>query len=565
MTASHGDVTSYVIRLGRATDESVEPARRDLHLWLAASLGSRPTPQALEPRIATLSFQDVHTQAASINDLIAPAETLPEDETVVFDLSATSYGLLREPLLAHVARAAAKTARNAPRTVVILMTRKPNEGSSLLWDPLKALEDAAGTIVLVDGKGATRQFGRRLRIPDGFREEYAQRQAGLTIPTRQRFEEKLVRRLGHFDAAPLRGAQRCGRFFYDASKCVDEVADLLAENVRSVVDLERLTNATLIIAPGHATWMEEAGLLCAGRLGMRSVVLPDPVPSDMPPAVSETCNVVALGVVNTGRSLGRVLTALERWGGPVVHAVAALTARWPVPVGDRDLSADALRTIALEEVARDDCPQCAIGRPFSHYDAAKEPLVSVTAYDFWSMALRAPWEEETYGPSGTPRFERTPSLDEVFDKYGDWIASVYDRLLDGLGLSNEVVVISPDEPAVGQLVKRLRARFEARLVPIAIPREVLDDAKAYRHCDTQPTVAERAPGWQEQLRGLESGTAQVVTIDEFSASGSTQAAMARILEAHGIRVEAHLPFVDRAGHQGTGPVIGLYELSSARR
>src|SRR5262249_35005002 len=132
-----------------------------------------------------------------------------------------------------------------------------------------------------------------------------------------------------------------------------------------------------------------------------------------------------------------------------------------------------------------------------------EEFLGIRAYDMWKMLLEFEWRSETYGPSGLPRLPTLPQFDLIFKQYGDWIAFKVDRLVTEVAFAgrshDELVYVCPAEPAMQQLISRLKPRRDDRSVAVQIPRDVLDRLK---EGDETVVDLDAADGWARQLRLL---------------------------------------------------------------
>jgi adenine/guanine phosphoribosyltransferase-like PRPP-binding protein len=548
-----------------------------MHEWLANQLAAGST-ISMRANSGTkyLSFENVHREADRIHELIPPADGMEADEIMILDLSATPYSLLRDPLLLQLASAAEQRAEDSARTIIILMRSVPAENSPF-WEPFRRerLNGSGAAILVIDSRGDIRPFGARRTVPSDFGDAYSTRQADLQGSDLDHFHEKLLRRLGHFDLQITgRRDATCGRYFYDASLCVEELANIIGHRLHKNVDMTKLSDsATLVVAAGPTQWMEDACRVVADRAGLAFCVLPAELPTDPPATLSEDDNILAFGVVNTGATLRSVLRAFKDWQRPIARwAIAALSAQPTLSGISQAIELDIIGKVDFETWPRAKCPQCALGIPKSGFATDEERYLQLTAYDFWSMALRATWGPEEYAGEGSARFDYDPDFSEVFDEFGDWIALRYELLLEHLGFTNEVVVVCPEEQAIMGLVARLRARLEGRLVTVAIPRAVLDRSTDYQvervsRSHDAATATNSEDEWERQLRHINRSAVSVAIIDEFSASGKTRADILRILQAHRVSIAGHLPFVDRAPAQlfDRLETIPLYQLTSPRQ
>jgi hypothetical protein len=558
--------------LGRALPERVDDRRIELHRWLATRLTGASEIELREQAGYTrvVSFETVHNDPQEIHKF-APVDTLADDECVIFDLSATTYGALRDPFLLQFAVLADSRAANSERTIVIMLGTVPPDNSAF-WEPLHDLDRSrTGSIIVIDDHGTIQKYGPDRTDPD-IATEYAKRQAQLRGTDAGLFRSMLLRRLGHFDLS-RDGVELCGRYYYDASLCVSVLADILSHKLaENYPAAKRPEDAKIVLIPGDGPWMEDACRIAADRSGLDFIALPSDLPAVGPSDLSQTFNIVMADVVHTGSTLRKVLKSFDEWKvKPARKAITAVCTKQWVDELPSGVELDVIHRAPFEVIARRDCPQCFLNIPHcSPLLDETDRYLQITAYDFWDMALRTPWQEEPYAGQGVPHYAYDPDFARIFEDFGDWIAFRYELVLKHLGLDREVVVVCPDEPGILQLVSKLGARMNG-LVSVAIPRSVLDDSLQYTQASwASPTSNGNEPAWRRQLKYLARTRPPVVFIDDFVSSGKTRADAARILRAHGIQFTAHVPFVARTEEAAAAPsgertiTFPLYYLASPR-
>lgn len=186
--------------------------------------------------------------------------------------------------------------------------------------------------------------------------------------------------------------------------------------------------------------------------------------------------------------------------------------------------------------------------------------------DLWEVLLDVSWGPEHYGSTDSNLYPCIPDLSEAFEKYGDWIAYMYERLLNAQGYTSEVIVVCPQEPAVEALVEQLSTRFENRAVAVLVPRGVIDNAAKRTLPDPNSPPSGPNNEWHDQLNLLRDSNAAVVAIDEFNSSGSTASGLNRLLGRFGVKLSAYLPFIDwgELNRIESTPVHPLYSFPNPR-
>ena len=563
---------SFVVQLGHAVGEPVEGARLKMHEALAATVVDAKPAQIHAPRETQyLSFGRLSSAPARIKELLQPATEVPDDAFITIDLAGTPYDLLGERLLFHLAHALADIVEGTSRTVLVLLPKSPPDGTSLLWPRLLSL-DTEGWVLIADGEGAVRAFGAQPSPSlHALKTEIRRHRGKLTAPLQQRFERKVMQRLGHFRSADSKGNKGCARFHYDCSLAEAELTGLLDAWLRRTLKTKaERAGATFVLCGVTSGWMLNAVMIVAGRHGMTYKALPArPKVGDVRELPADRKLLLVFDVVSSGATLGSAVKAMTKAGvAPQPQAFAALAMSKNV-LTSGPLTAEAIAFVRHGFTRLRDCPQC--GARLPHDSRAKpERQLRISTFDMWTMLTDVTWAPEAYGPEGQPRYPYLPDFGEVFTEYGNWVAFRYGLLLHALGRTTDVVVVCPDEPAVQELVGKLRLRFEDRLVAVAVSRQLINEiaAKRVKPADVERGAAEEpTEDWELQLRQLRESGTSVVVIDEFAASGGTAQAMIDLLKAFKIEVAAYLPFLDfntKLELRGGVPLHTIYELPNPR-
>ena len=565
---------SFEVSLGRAVTERVSDRRLKLHRWLATRLKLAANPELpVAAGTSDLSFEDLSRKPGRIGEVLRPDVPVASDGIITVDLSTNTYDLLNERFLLWLGQALVALAKPA-RTVVVLVPGHPPAQTSLLWIALAELNEPdteAGRVLVIDRLGEIRAFGAAVpAVTERLVDEIRKRQAALAGTAESRFSAKLLRRLGHFDMAKLSGEDQCGRFFFDCSAATEELADILEAKLRVRYSRRALSESKLVLCGVRSAWMSASAGMVAERLGIPSETLPRRVTSRHRAKLSDKRNILLFDVISSGATFDKIYSTLSGWGTPLGdHAFAALTTD-RTRVKRLGLKVDVVEEVRQQTVPREDCPQCKAQIPFSSFEL-EEQHIMISAYDMWSMLLEVPWRAEPYWPKGKKKLDWIPDFEAVFEQFGDWIAYRYDEMLKHLGHTRDVVIVAPNERRVQRLLDRLRARFEERIVAVAIDRDVID---AVDNGDDTPDAVARAAedagrdvdDWRRQLLHLRSSRTPVLVIDEFNASGGSARAIVDVLRAFGVPVAAYLPFLD--WHPGLDlqevRVHALYEIPSPR-
>ena len=526
-------VCAIDIRVGRGSSEGLDSFQHELYRRIARAVHPRGEidTKGLPKLTESLPFPGNGLDQTMRTRIAWPRTSARV--VLVVDLGQNPDWMIREPVLRQVADRLAETIP-ASGSAVVLLPAVPHEGSPF-WDGLDAVprHRNEATIIVVDHRGGheTRGSGSRHGTASRVARCYVQFRA-KHVEARS-FKTSLVRRLGHFALGSTNGPE-CSRYYFDASLGVSDLSDELEVALRKEQRAKRLkTSATAVLASPMSSWMLSAGTIGAERAGLTVRTL-----DQLPRAPRRGSPVVVLtDFLRTGFTAGVAVDRLSKKGWSPSMVVTALRAE-DAPGEVRGIKVRALAAVDEGSFPRTRCDQCRLGLPHTATEPLEEdPLVR--PFDFWYMIRRTQWERERYGfDQPEQRFSFVPDLSVVFERYGDWIAIKYAALFDELKLGPEPVVVCPQEPAVEELIARVRSRFENRLTHIAVPRSFLKgDAGRNR------ALRGRQP-WTVQLRRLGGGYKSVVVIDEFNGSGRTARRLVNLLDAFQVQVAAYAPFLN---------------------
>ncbi len=575
-------VVAFVVQVGRAVTEPVSPERVEFHKWLSTQItGEPPNSYSLARRGTTyLTFEDLERSPASIREHLSVSR-VPRAAHVILDLSGAPYDLLREPLLMQIGDIARTYARDARRLVTLLLPEHPPRDSPF-WSSVVS-DVTAGALFVIASDGKCQLFGQASwRWSAPLRRAYALRQDTLNAPEPRR--DRFVRHLGHFDATAFGGPLECARYFFDPRAHLSQYADELSANIASRYSKAERQGATLVIAAPRSEWAHRLGLLCGFELALPVVPLDleDPRrlalknPARAKAQLSDVRNIVICDVVNSGRTVTAMLARLRLFGKPVPdHVFAVFAAREEIHRGRWKFKVKAIESVDLARLPRAACPQCKVGVPHPErvftedglFDSAVLVGGALGTYDFWDMALRGAWVEETYGPEGAKFFEAIPDTRSMFREHGDWLATRYETILQEMGATRDVALVCPAEDGVRELMKKLTARFDDRpLTVVQIPRRILNDVRKHGPQGLGDPERRGSAAWRRQLRHLSRGKAFVVMLDEFNASNHTRDDMMQVMRHFSVAVNAYMPFLNRviATPNEAPKTRPLYEIHSPR-
>jgi hypothetical protein len=542
-----------VVDLGQAATQPVSEECRSEHAWLARNLNVSGVETRFREDSAYLSLRHLSTQPSRIEHYIVPPDDLPDDATIIVDISDAPYELLNEPLLVGLVGGIERMLAGGPRTVLLLLSKLPK--ISLLWEMLKrATDDAPGRVLVLDDDGDLRPFGLGRRGFTVLQRDWPERRRLARGTATERFARRVLSRLGHFSTAHGARCTNEWKDFRGAStelqECVDEYITAHGKPGQRLIVCGPCSRELRIAVQAAA---DERGLQPAAFAATADDLYLEP-----------RGNMVIFEHVRSGDTLAEFRQALTMSDAPVAVPAFAVIAR---PDAD-GLKHAGLPVVALveneaAEVRQQECERCTTGALRLTDPRAPDPFPGIDATTMWWMLDRVEWKPEAYGHPVSGRYPLIPDFLAVFEQYGDWIATKYEELAKGLGLPADLVVVCPAEPAVRDLVRSLATYSSYQLVPVEIERDVIEEVAADpAQAAEMRAEADRAgspAAWQRQLLDLARHPASagsdlaVVALDEFNASGTTAAGLVALLGAFGVPIDAYLPFVDWSGRPSASP------------
>lgn len=546
-------VETEVVRVGPLVSELVDEKRRAFHEWLAKRLVKPVSMRRAAKFTRYVPADDIQNSVLPSTEILGFTTSEADRELKIIDCSGNRYGDLGENFLHWVASCATKFATRAEQVSVILLPGFPNAEFSPFWNPIIDLPADSGTVVVMNKAGDLERHGAPRRFEPPSRKIFQARYRELNGGPGQDFEDKVIRRIGHFDISE----KHCSHFFFDGSRAVAELADLLLEKITSVAG-KTASRTTLIIPAKTDPWMEQAVTVTAGRLTVPWIKWPMDA-AEIPPPNDETSYMFLVDFINTGATYTTVARQ-AREAGYRLHrySVAAFKARDCHVEANGLPAVQAIKQVAGERVARDHCDQCKLRLP--HTDKYRDEFAELRSYDAWHILTSVGWDTESYGPPVPKRLRHFPPFEEIFDEFGDCLAYKLELIMREVAPG--AVIVCPEEPAVQLLIRRMQPWAEDRMVAVPLPREALIRAEG---ADVRRIAADT--GWGRQLDHLSQRQARVVVLDEINASNETARQMLHILKAFHIHPRAYTPIFNfvPAVQLDEVPIRALYELPSPRR
>jgi hypothetical protein len=548
---------AYVVKLGTNTTEAVAAGRREFHEKIVRRLGLTPLEVARPAEMTTfLPADQIRNQPRLLGELLNLSN---EDDrcVAIIDCSLNHYEVLSDSILLSVAMCAANFARTRNHVCVIMLPKLPHRHHNSFWEPFDAMDITSGTVLIYNNEGTVESRGRRRNKYD-LGSFYGNQQQQLTGTVMEEFQDKIIRRMGHFDVNDL----YCSRYFFDGSRADRELAYLLMDQVNELVPRRALARTELIVPEWVDLWMGDAVTVACDRLRMRQMKWPS-TPDRVVPPNPPTKYLVVMDFVNTGATYRRIVDQANQAGYDLYDFAISAFGAEDLHENTRGLpQVSPIKSVTVDRVPRSECPQCKLGLPFTEKD--RNDMVGLRSYDAWDMLSHVSWAPERYGPPPERMLHRAlPDFEELVDKFGDYLAYKLEMVLRFVVPDIEVAVVCPDEPGVNAIVTRMQPWADNRIVAVHLPREVLNHQAGGGDVRTYDEHAE----WARQLGRLEERNAPIVLLDEFNATNRTLRQMIEVLAAFHLRPRAYTPvFNFMPAEQIDGvQVVALYEMPNPRK
>ncbi|MGA8430387.1 MAG: hypothetical protein WB729_11245 [Candidatus Sulfotelmatobacter sp.] len=550
------------VHLGLASSALTTDKVAHFYLWLAELIeGDRCRFAKEETRIAlALDNSAIEINSPQIlNRFVEHVKKRSKSANLIIaDLATSQSGLLRGGILIHLAHAIQMVLDQPSkvRFVVILPELPPREELFRIMLDRFILRKR---VVLVgangDAVGQTPSFDST---------KYSAHFARLADDPATRFKTKLIRRLGHFKMKVDGEHRACRRYFYDASYCIKELAELCAKQIDSLYG--KGGQPLILCEQPVSGWLRDALLVLANE---RDVPLVNTQEFLSAPTKYANGGIPLLVVpaVYSGQSLVRLLKELrERDENVRLNILAVLSEDGDkdktrkINAGGRTWVISYFAKVNQHEYAIGECQMCKLGLPET------EPLqgdrtAMLTTYDMWNMVWEAGWKDEEDVPRYRKSLGKVPRLPELIEQNGTWLASKFRqviRMSDNI-LTSDLVVLCPDEKGSRVFTEFLHAVFGVTV--IRIPREILNLFRTHKlNTRKLDAIASLQPDWQIRISTIHSG--RLVLMDEFNASGGTRQRLKDFARHFGQEVYCYFSIVDwnpKASRISEVETYALYE------
>lgn len=489
----------------------------------------------------------IASNTAYITQLIRSAieEAFPNSpgkfDVLLVDFSNNEFGMLREPILMQLADVfdALCLADTCNNFVLLLPEMPAEETASIQHFSTMETRLKMYRLAIISNDGGHLLIPKKGWKLSSIKARYATLMGGVEEDASKRFENKIVRRLGHFKRARHNGG--CRLYSYTTDNCKDELLELIKiwwskrRAKPKAIIYDSRTSPSLAMAIKAFAVLKN--LYCQRVVDVIGFSRVAKEASEHNPCL------LMLDVVETGETLVRYAKSLEAVGVEIVEEVLAGIIKGSskqMKIAEFAVTGFSCRP---KEPETTECVQCRLGLPTTSDD--EEEFLKIRSFDLWHMASTVDWEPEPDVPDNIGLgYEVVPRFSDMLKKYGDWIAYKMERICTRFSHPDNFFVIHPDETGASAVSDKLWLRFQNKLSVIKVPRDAIKSAQ--NNGGEWKTVLREWDGddtWVRQLNSL--GDASAVITDIFNGSGSTFKAILDLLNCFDVEVFCYFPFVDR--------------------
>jgi hypothetical protein len=391
--------------------------------------------------------------------------------------------------------------------------------------------------------------------------------------------QKLIRRIGIFRRSG--SARRSTKYFYDGTRCIQNIVDALERSIDFDATSEIMTHAP------ESDWLRDVSASLALQHRLRSLdlvaMLEDTGPASAPDIAISERPLVLFPLVDSGETLREVDLLLRRLRPDVLPLYVAVlstnlskvvdTGESPgggylkkrrLNIGGAEYGFSSLASVPQVYYSDTYLPASLHEHTGTDRRLSGEPAL-LTSFAFWSMVEEAGWQEERDVPKSRSSLGLVPNFVEVMANNGPLIAYKLDQLLRDrrAGLPADPILVLPREEGAVAVAECLASMFACSVV--SIPRASIQEAVGMDALRSQSAFGEFE--WWKRLTSARGTGAGAILLDEFTSTGGTLARLHEICDAAGLRVEARAVLVDFGGHPAKPArpeVISLYQIPVGR-
>jgi hypothetical protein len=403
---------------------------------------------------------------------------------------------------------------------------------------------------------------------------------------------KMIKGIGHFkinkkssDDGELEHTF-CHRYFYDGSKCVEEIRTLLKEIIAQHKAKRGILELPILYHGPNSPWLDKA-LASIGEINIKIETSIENLFTDTRDGVpmkewlaQQKHILIILDVVDSGDTfLNDVIIPLKRenksteyYTCSILRAKEEMKFAEDIKINNHTLKRDFVQgnmehpVISLMQVEqittkadKHNCPLCAREVEHTPFYSNGDPIIGLSSDVFWHLCDEAGFKPEENIPCNnvdgkctyvtntrSKGFVRLPHFRGLISANGAYLANIVENNLRHHHVIKNAdkkgyTFVCPKQPGAEALAKNIRALIKNSSV-ILIPEDLyksVDDPKAFKR---------KMEGIDEYLKAelislKESGSPAIV-IDEYTSSGNTLRQLEKLLkQAFDIGVSCFFPLV----------------------
>ncbi|NQT58172.1 MAG: hypothetical protein HQ557_04230 [Bacteroidetes bacterium] len=378
---------------------------------------------------------------------------------------------------------------------------------------------------------------------------------------------KIIKRLGHFKHTLKNGTNFCHRFFYDGSKCIDEIVMIFSSIINE--KLSKNPDFHLIFYSPFSPWLKDALITIKEAFNLELFDLSNNASIAKMKKCKTNFALFITDMIRTGETYQEKYEyLLDKFSNFTIESYTILTTRG-VASDTRNLKLN-IRSKSIEVkyflhvnqsvMPSTQCELCKIGLPES--DKYDENFDILSTFDFWKMSKNAGFKEKEEDiPSYRESIGFVCDYSKMIEENGSWLTYKLEKLLNRLNISlNDLVFVCPDESMPAVFSNYLRLLLSATV--IKIPRKVLN--RIHSSVDDITGILQEFSNehslWHIGLNSLISKN--IIIIDEFSVSSNTFRSIHQLVSHYGHYTICFIPLVDFTPDSSNSLETPIYSLYS---
>ncbi|PZR30045.1 MAG: hypothetical protein DI535_00665 [Citrobacter freundii] len=432
------------------------------------------------------------------------------------------------------------------KVVIVLPTSLPSKNEFTFVENIKE-ECDRNQVILLDKYGSAINEG--IDLEDIF---VAHKQELKEDPLKL-LEAKLIGRVGHFQRTVVeetKTSRSCHLYFYDGSKCIEEVAELIKQKANGHY------NHIIYHCP-ESPWMESAilNLKLDQELNIEVYNILSEEDKKRLETIAKSSSVLfVLDLIHTGKTITEQLKKEQ-------HLLSSLkltfvSVLYSGQIDDQHSKSATIQGIDFEfflgvrqlTFQQGACEMCQKFKIPIHQSTVGEPHMKLQSYFYWKLT-------DTYGylvdaEKDTPSYRRpfplTPNFAELLKNCGPYIASKIINYFDvspHLSSAQSYTFICPEEEAANLIGRSLE--YLADISVIAIPGTIIKSISEKKFNKEEIVSKYQSEEWLKALLHFQNNSPNksVVILDEFAQTGTKLKDLASLANEFSLMVAAYFPFV----------------------